>query len=50
MDVIGHILEHGMAELLSNPRLEAAIGIQSQIASRPAMPKRAAPPSAVPKK
>jgi hypothetical protein len=30
MTVIGNILEHGMAELLSNPRLEAAIRIQSR--------------------
>jgi hypothetical protein len=50
MDVIGHILEHGMAEMLSNPRLEAAIQIQSQIASRPATPKKAATPPTSPKK
>ena len=32
LDVIGHIAEKGMAELLSNPRLEAAIRIQSRLA------------------
>jgi len=41
MEVISHILEHGMAEFLSNPRLEAAIRVQSRIASRPAAPKKA---------
>jgi hypothetical protein len=40
MEVISHILEHGMAEFLSNPRLEAAIRVQSRIASRPAAPKK----------
>jgi hypothetical protein len=34
LDVIGHILEHGMADLLSNPRLEAAIRIQTRVAAR----------------
>jgi hypothetical protein len=32
-DVLAHILEHGMAELLSNPRLEAAIRIQARAAA-----------------
>jgi hypothetical protein len=41
MEVISHILEHGMAEFLSNPRLEAAIRVQSRLASRPAAPKKA---------
>jgi hypothetical protein len=31
LDVIAHILEHGMAELLSNPRLEAALRIQARV-------------------
>jgi hypothetical protein len=43
-DVLGHILEHGMAELLSNPRLDAAIRIQTRVASRPA-PKKAPTPA-----
>jgi len=36
-EVLSHILEHGMAELLSNPRLEAAIRIQQRVpaSSRP---------------
>jgi hypothetical protein len=35
LDVIGHVLEQGMAELLSNPRLETAIKLQSRVVSRP---------------
>ena len=48
MEVISHILEHGMAEFLSNPRLEAAIRVQSRIASKPAAPKKT--PSGKPSK
>src|SRR5438132_67911 len=44
MEVIGHIAEHGMADLLSNPRLEAAIRIQARLAPRlAAMKKMKAP-------
>jgi hypothetical protein len=35
LDVITHIAEKGMAELLSNPRLEAATRIQSRVSSSP---------------
>jgi hypothetical protein len=44
-EVIAHIVEHGMAELLSNPRLDAAIRVQTRIASKPPSTKTAAPPS-----
>jgi hypothetical protein len=44
LDVISHILEHGIAELLSNPRLEAAIRIQSQLAAKSASTKKTGPP------
>jgi hypothetical protein len=40
LEVISHILEHGMAELLSNPRLEAAIRIQSRVASHSAATRK----------
>jgi hypothetical protein len=40
LDVVAHVLEQGMAELLSNPRLEAAIKIQSRVVVRPAPPAR----------
>jgi hypothetical protein len=39
MEVISHIAEHGMADVLSNPRLEAAI--QGRIAPRLAAAKKA---------
>jgi hypothetical protein len=48
MQIIGHILEHGMAEMLSNPRLEAAIQIQSRLASKPPPSKKPAAPAKSP--
>jgi hypothetical protein len=50
MDVISHILDHGMAEMLSNPRLHAAIGIQLRVAAKAATLKKTTAPSATPKK
>jgi hypothetical protein len=35
LTVISNILEHGMAELLSNPRLDAGIRIQTRVAAMP---------------
>jgi hypothetical protein len=40
MAVFGHITENAMAELLSNPRLEAALRIQARLASRPPPQKK----------
>jgi hypothetical protein len=44
LDVISHILEHGMAEILSNPRLDSAIGIQSPLAAKSSIKKKANQP------
>jgi len=49
MQIIGHILEHGMAEMLSNPRLEAAIRTQTRLASKPSPAKKTAPPAKSPR-
>jgi hypothetical protein len=39
-DILGHILEHGMAELLSNPRCEAALrSIRTRRPVAPAPPR-----------
>jgi hypothetical protein len=43
-DVLGHILEHGVAELLSNPRLEAALRIQARVPA-PAKPNNKTKPT-----
>jgi hypothetical protein len=43
LDVVSHIAEKGMAELLSNPRFDAAIRIQTRVSS---MPRRQAPTKA----
>jgi hypothetical protein len=45
MEVIGHILEHSMAELLSDPRLEAAIRIQSKVPRNVTLKKPETPPT-----
>lgn len=49
-DVIGHIMEHGMAELLSNPRVEAAIRTQTRLALRPPTTRTPTTPAKKPAK
>jgi hypothetical protein len=43
MEVLGNVLEHGMAELLSNPRLESALRQYHRPAKPPAPPKKNPP-------